>query len=183
MKKMNLSNWLIALVVGVGLYTVAKHFYMKPAFDGGEKAPDFVAMLPDNQAFKLSELKGRYILIDFWGSWCGPCITEAPELIGLYEKYREAKFKDAEGFDMVGVAIEKDKTRWLAAIDRLGLNWPYQVLDPASSLKFFDSPIANDYDVKQLPTNFFLDGNRHVIGIDMPIAEIDRYLHERKIEE
>ncbi len=182
MKKPYLINFLIFFVAAAGIFTVAKHFYLKPDMADGQKAPDFVAVSHENLGFKLSDLKGKYVLLDFWGSWCGPCFAEAPALISLYEKYGSARFKDAEGFTIVSVAVEKDKHRWVAAIERRGLTWPYQVIDPVSSYKFFDSPIANDYGVKQLPANFLLDENRKIIGVNMPIEEIDRFLQERVVK-
>lgn len=179
MKQINTVNLLIILVVAAGLFAVGKHFYMKPGINDGEKAPDFVAVSHENLGFKLSDLKGKYILLDFWGSWCGPCIAESPALIALHEKYGAARFKEAEGFAIVSVAIEKDRQRWAAAIERLGHTWPYQAIDPVSNLRFFDSPIANDYGVKQLPTKFLLDENRKIIAVNMPLEEVDSFLAER----
>ena len=182
MKKMNFANFLIFLVIAAGLFTVGKHFYAKPKVNDGEKAPDFVAVSHQGQGFKLSDLKGKYVLLDFWGSWCGPCIAEAPSLIALHKKYGSARFKDAEGFAIVSVAVEKDRQRWLAAIERLGFTWPHQAIDPVSSYKFFDSPIAGSYGVKQLPTKFLLDGERKIVGVDMAVEAVDGFLGERVVE-
>jgi len=179
MKKFNFINVLIIFVVVVGLLTVVKQFYMRPSVSNGEKAPDFTAISHQNKGFKLSDLQGKYVLVDFWGSWCGPCIAESPALVQLYEKYGNAKFKDADGFTIVSVAIEKDKTYWAATIERLGLNWPYHAIDPVSNFRFFDSPIANEFGVKQLPTNFFLDGERKIVAVNIPVEEVDKFLAER----
>ena len=130
MKKKNPINFLIILVVAAGLFTIGKQFYLKPSVNDGEKAPDFVAVSGKNLGFKLSDLKGKYVLLDVWGSWCGPCIAESPALIALYEKYGTAKFKEAECFTIVSVAIEKDRQRWVSAIERLGYTWRYNGGEP-----------------------------------------------------
>ncbi|MCB0518076.1 MAG: TlpA family protein disulfide reductase [Lewinellaceae bacterium] len=180
MKKFNFIHFLIGLIILSGAFTVAKNFYLQPDLANGEKAPDFIGMLPGDKAFKLSDLKGHYVLLDFWGSWCGPCIQDAPELIKLHEKYSQTKFRDADGFAIVSVAVEKNKTRWENAIVRLGLLWPYHLLDPVNNFKFFDSPIANEYGVKQLPTKFLIDEKGTIVGVNMPFTEIEKYLEERK---
>ena len=179
MKKLNFINFLIGFVIFIGIFSVVKHFYMQPDFAEKDEAPDFIAMLPDGKAFKLSELRGHYVLLDFWGSWCGPCIRGMPDLKALYQKYEGKKFQEADGFTIVSVAVEKDKERWARALDRYQMPWPYQVLDPASSFRFFDSPIANEYGVKQLPTKFLIDQNGHIAGVDLSAAEVDSFLQER----
>jgi thiol-disulfide isomerase/thioredoxin len=180
MKHKNFVNFLIGLVIFTGLFSVVKHLYLQPDYESGQKAPDFIAILPDGQSFKLSALKGRYVLLDFWGSWCGPCIREAPALIELYRKYQDATFKEATGFTIVSVAIEKDKNRWLNAIQRMGKDWPYHIIDPATSLKIFNSPIANQYDVKQLPTKFLINEKGLIEGVNMTPEQIDQYLLQKK---
>jgi len=179
MKKFNVINFLIGLVVLSGIFTVVKHFYMQPDVAEKDKAPDFIAMLPSDKAFKLSELRGQYVLLDFWGSWCGPCIQEMPDLKALYQKYEGQKFREADGFTIVSVAVEKGKERWERALERYQMPWPYQVLDPVSSLKFFDSPIAKQYGVKQLPTKFLIDPDGQIVGVNLSITKIDHFLQER----
>ncbi len=152
---------------------------MQPGFEKGQKAPDFIALLPDGEPFKFSDLQGQYILLDFWGSWCGPCVQEAPALISLYDKYKNSKFKAAQGFTIVSVGIEKDRNRWLNAIEKLGKEWPLQIIDPASSLRFFNSPIANEYGVKQVPVKFLIDEQGVIIGVDMTVEQMDQFLQSQ----
>ncbi len=176
MKNKNFVNFLIGLVVFIGLFSVLRHFYMQPAVEKNQKAPVFIGLLPDNKSFDFSELKGRYVLLDFWGSWCGPCLNEAPALKELYNKYKAANFQSAEGFTIVSVAIEKDRERWLNAIGKYDLNWPYHIIDPSSSLRFFNSPIANEYGVKQVPTKFLINELGVIEGVNMSYEEIDLFL-------
>jgi thiol-disulfide isomerase/thioredoxin len=179
MKKSRIINFLLGLVVVAGGITVVKHFYFQPAFSGGEKAPDFIALLPDGTGFKLSDLKGKYVLIDFWGSWCGPCLKEIPALVELHDKYEHAKFRNADGFAIVSVGVEKDEARWESAIERFGMDWRYHVFDPVSNFKFFDAPISNQFGVKQLPTKFLLNEKGKIVGTNQTPEEIDRFLRSK----
>ncbi len=181
MKKFNFINFLIGFVVFVGLFSVARHFYFQPSITGGEKAPDFIGILPDNSSFKLSEAKGNYVLLDFWGSWCGPCIQESPNLIAIYERFGAASYSDAEGFKLVSIAIEKDRERWLGAIERLGLNWDNHIIDPVTSLRFFDSPIAGLYGVKSVPSKFLVGPKGNIILVNPSLEEVGNYLQERML--
>lgn len=171
---------LLAFVILVGVYTVAKDFYMQPGHTAGEKAPDFIGATPSGKVFKLSDLRGQIILLDFWGSWCGPCIRESAELVKLDADYGQASFKDAKGFVIVSVAIEKDREKWERAIDRLGITWPYHVIDPVTSFRFFDSPVAKLYGVKEVPTKFLIDENGIIIEVNPTFEQIRTYLDQRR---
>lgn len=171
---------LLTIILISGIYSVVKHFYMKPHYDSGEKAPDFIGSTADGHVFKLSDLKGNIVLLDFWGSWCGPCIQESPELVKLYEDYGNTHFREVDGFTIVSVAIEKDKERWERAIERLGHSWPHQVIDPVSNFRFFDSPIANEFGVKQLPSKFLIDEKSRIVKLNPTIEEIRAYLEGKK---
>ena len=171
---------LLTIVLISGIYSVVRHLYMQPNYDPGEKAPDFMGATADGHVFKLSDLKGTIVLLDFWGSWCGPCIKESPELIKLYEEYGNRHFTDADGFTIVSVAIEKNRERWERAIERLGLTWPHQVIDPVSSFRFFDSPIANEYGVKEVPSKFLIDEKGYIVKVNPTFEEIRAFLEEKK---
>ncbi|MCB0616476.1 MAG: TlpA family protein disulfide reductase [Phaeodactylibacter sp.] len=172
----------ILLVLAVGLL-IGKHFYMKPRFINGETTPDFTASTLGGQPLQLSSLKGQYVLLDFWGSWCGPCRAESPGMVQLYAKYGQAGFKDAESFQIVSIGVEENEARWRRAIEQDGLNWPYQVLDLASSLRFFDSEIATRFGVKQVPTKYLLNPKGQIIAVNPSLKELDQMLGEKVVQE
>ena len=123
------NNTIVLVLALVVLYFIGKYLYHQPKFINGENAPDFTLEMANGTPFQLSNLKGNYVLLDFWGSWCGPCVKEAPDLKRLYTAFHGKNFTDAKGFEIVSVGIETDKSRWLSAIDRLGLAWQYHVSD------------------------------------------------------
>jgi thiol-disulfide isomerase/thioredoxin len=159
----------IAVVV---LYFIGKYLYSQPKFINGEAAPDFKVALRDGTPFQLSQLKGNYVLVDFWGSWCGPCIQETPALKGLYDQFHGKSFSDAKGFDIVSIGIETDKARWENAIDALQMNWPYHTTD----LQRLDSPLAKQFGVRVIPTKFLLNTEGVIVGVNQSLEEIEKFL-------
>jgi len=172
---MKLLKTLLAIVFIYGAVQVGQYLYKMPKFSEGEVATDFT--IKDN--LKLSDLKGNYVLLDFWGSWCGPCIREFPKLKELYSKYNGKQFTDASNFEIVGIAVETNERRWRAALERFELVWPHQAMDQATSLRFFDSPIANSYGVKEVPTKYLIDPQGNIIGVNPPFQEIEKLLSSK----
>ena len=171
-------RWLFISGIGILIYFGVRHLYFQPKHDTGDKAPAFEAPLANGQPFSLIELRGSYVLLDFWGSWCGPCISSFPELRALYAEFSTTGFADASGFQIVSIAVEQDKSRWQRALERLQPSWQYQILDLSSSLRFFDSPIAELYGVKQLPTKVLIGPNGEVVSTNLSIEEIRTLLNE-----
>ena len=165
---------IILLVILVGY--LINYFYRKPKLEEGQKALDFSAELISGEKFQLKDLRGRYVLLDFWGSWCGPCRKENPLLVDLYHETQHKTYTDASGFDIISVAIETKKSAWLKAIQSDGLVWPYQI----GEFERFSSPIASLYKVREIPTKYLLDTSGVVILVNPKVEEVRQFLKVRE---
>lgn len=112
----------------------------------GKIAPDFTLKTPEGKLIKLSELRGKYILIDFWASWCGPCRQENPNVVKLYNRFKD------KGFDILGVSLDRDSTDWVKAIKSDKLTWLH-----VSDLKYWDSEAARLYNITSIPATYLID--------------------------
>ena len=121
----------------------------------GAIAPDFTQNDPDGKPITMSSFKGKYLLIDFWASWCGPCRAENPNVVKAYAKYHD------KGFEILGVSLDNDKGRdnWLKAIKGDGLVW-----SQVSDLKYWSNEVAKKYGISSIPQNFLLDPTGKIVG-------------------
>ncbi len=172
-------NKTFIIILIVALFFVGKYFYMKPSQGTGESAFEFEAKLIDGSSFKLSDLKGQYVLVDFWGSWCGPCRKANPKLVQLHNQFKDTKFEDASGFQILSIGIEESELRWKNAIQKDGLNWKYHVLDKTESLRFFNSPIATQFGIKEVPTTFLLNPDGLIIATNATAEKMAATLSEK----
>ena len=166
-----LNILLVLLVIGYAAY----HFYKKPKYINGETAPQFSAQMIDGTEFSLSDMKGKYVLLDFWGSWCGPCRRENPSIVKLYDKFNGKTFTDASGFEVISVAIENNEARMKKAIAKDNLKWKYHI----PQLDRFDSPIVIQYGVNEIPTKYLINPEGYIMGVNQSATEIERLLSER----
>lgn len=160
---------LVIMVLGYLAYT---YIYKAPKYTDGEAVADFQTELIDGTPFKLSEMQGKYVLLDFWGSWCGPCRMESPALVKLYKDFGNATFKNASGFNIVSVAIETSEESWKKAILADQLAWKYHIVQKDR----FKSEIAQLYKVREIPTKYLLDTNGNVLMVNPSFKELSEFL-------
>ena len=138
----------------------------------GDEAPEIAMPNTKGKEMKLSDLRGSYVLIDFWASWCGPCRRENPNVVRAYQKYKKAKFKDGDGFEIFSVSLDSDIPRWEAAIKKDGLDWKHHVSD----LKKWDNEAAAMYGVSSIPMSFLVDPNGIIVAKNLRGIELHRQL-------
>lgn len=176
--KLNSSKVVLIIVALIITGIFARYMSRTPKVVNGETAPDFSALTAYGDSMRLSDLRGKYVLLDFWGSWCGPCLAESPSLVQLYHKFHGQHFEDADDFEIVSVGIERKKENWLGAIQYFGLNWKYHVSDA----NYFDSEAAKKYGVRVIPTKFLLNKDGIIIGVNQSVEEIDKLLEQKRLK-
>jgi len=140
----------------------------------GEKAPDFTFQTLDGQTKKLSDLKGKVVLIDFWASWCKPCRKENPNIVKVYQEYKDESFKNGETFTVLSVSLDFKKPAWQKAIKDDQLEWPYHVSD----LKGWRNEAAQLYNVKSIPQSYLVDGDGVIVAINLRGSELESKLRK-----
>lgn len=131
----------------------------------GKQAPEFTQNDVNGQPFKLSSLRGKYVLIDFWAAWCGPCRAENPNLLKTYNKYKN------DGFTVLGVSLDRNADEWKKAIEKDGLPWNH-----VSDLKFWKNAVAVQYAVPHVPFNHLVDPKGKIIAISLRGEKLDEKL-------
>lgn len=131
----------------------------------GKPAPVFTLPNTRDKNISLEKFKGKYVLIDFWASWCGPCRQENPNVVAAFKKFRN------KNFTVLGVSLDENKKQWEAAIRKDNLNW-----EQVSDLKGWNSSVVSLYNIKSIPSNVLVDPNGQIIAKDLRGVDLENQL-------
>lgn len=135
----------------------------------GQKFINITGLNPEGKTISISDYagKGKVVLIDFWASWCGPCIKEMPHVVAAYQKYK------SKGFEIVGISLDDDKEAWTAAIKKMNMAWPQM-----SDLKGWESELSAPYNVKSIPFTLLIDKDGIIVAENLRGKALDDKLSE-----
>lgn len=139
------------------LFFVCLSFTGSKTIEIGEKVPEIELLNTIGKKIKLSSLKGKVVLIDFWASWCGPCRQENPNVVEAYAKYNKMKFKNGKGFEVFSVSLDRTKESWIKAIGDDKLVWKNHCIDS-------EGIASRAYGASSIPFGVLIDGDQKIIA-------------------
>ena len=131
----------------------------------GTILPNFSQKDQNGNLVSLASFRGKYVLVDFWASWCGPCRAENPNIVKAFNKYK------TKNFTVLGVSLDQDKAKWLEAIKKDSLAWSH-----VSDLKYWNNAVAAQFGIQSIPASFLIDPTGKIVARDLRGADLDKFL-------
>lgn len=142
----------------------------------GDVAPEIAMKGLDGEVIKLSDYRGKVVLIDFWASWCRPCRFENPNVVRAYHKYKDVAFKKGDGFTVFSVSLDQNRLAWQRGIEQDKLEWDGHVSD----LQGWQNAAAQTYNVRGIPASYLIDQDGVIIGKNLRGAALEQALERIK---